>query len=458
MNPLDDTIIAISTPPGWGGLGVVRLSGHEALPIALTIFRAREGGPETVRPLSPILGAIVGPETNEALDEAFLTYFAAPRSYTREDVVELSCHGSPVVLEEVLRLGVKAGARAAGPGEFTLRAHLNGRLDAIQAEAVHDLITASNLTQARISSRQLRGGLSSTVAKFRQAIVAAASNLEAAIEFPDEDTGLTLEGVRESLRSAVAAVDSLASTYEFGRSISEGLTLAIVGRANVGKSTLFNALLDRDRAIVSPLAGTTRDYLREKLRIGDAVFQLTDMAGLEAAAHPLEKEGVRRGEAIASGSDGLLFVFDASRPESRTDLGLLRKFKEKKSVLVFNKADQPARIDRSACRQAREGAPSIDISALEGTNLGALRQLIRRTFVPEQALAGEIVLHQRQKLLLAEISERLRTGIGFLGDGHFEDLCAEEVRRSLELVGRLTGEVRSDEVLEGIFSRFCVGK
>ena len=458
MNPLDDTIIAVSTPPGWGGLGMIRLSGEDALPIAQKIFRLGKKRAAAIRPLSPVFGEIFDREKGEILDEAFLTYFAAPRSYTREDVVELSCHGSPVVLEETVRLGIKAGARLAGPGEFTLRAYLNGRLDMLQAEAVHDLITAATLSQAKISTRQLRGGLSRLVTDFRRTIVSAASLLEAAIEFPDEETGLTLDSVKDGLRSAIAAVDALASTYEFGRSMTEGLTLAIVGRANVGKSTLFNALLDTDRAIVSPHPGTTRDYLQEKLRIGESVFHLTDMAGLEAAAHPVEREGVRRGEAIASAADGILFILDGSRPESPADLRLLKKFRGPKSILVFNKSDLPGRIDQAVCRKSRDDAPWVEVSALKRTHVDSLKSLIKKTFVADGKVAGEVVLHRRQKLLLSEISDALNTGLGLLGEGHSEELCAEEVRQALGLVGRLTGEVRAEEVIEGVFNRFCVGK
>ncbi|OGD18958.1 MAG: tRNA uridine-5-carboxymethylaminomethyl(34) synthesis GTPase MnmE [Candidatus Aminicenantes bacterium RBG_16_63_16] len=455
---MDDTIIAISTPPGWGGLGIIRLSGKEALPIARKIFRPGNIKSGVIRPRTAIYGEIIDSEKGEPLDEAFLTFWAAPKSYTGEDVVELSCHGSPVVLEETVRLGVRAGARLAGPGEFTLRAYMNGRLDILQAEAVNDLITAATLSQARISARQLRGGLSRRVDDFRRKIVAAASLLEAAIEFPEEETGLTGGGIQDGLLAAIAAVDALASTYELGRAMSEGISLAIVGRANVGKSTLFNALLDRDRAIISPHPGTTRDYLREKLLVGDAVFQLTDMAGLETAAHPVEKEGIRRGEAIASSADGILFILDASRPETPADLRLLKRFRGRKAIVVFNKSDLTRRIDRPACANARPAAPWVEVSALKGTHVDRLKALIGTTFVPDRRAGEEVVLHQRQELLLSEISEALGAGLELLREGHSEELCAEEVRRALRLVGQLTGEVRADEVIQGIFSRFCVGK
>ncbi len=458
MNPLEDTIIAVSTPPGWGGLGIIRLSGKEALAIATKIFRRRAGNEAGIRPRCAVFGEIFDAETKETLDEAFLTSFPAPRSYTREDVVELSLHGSPVVLEEAVRLGIKAGARLAGPGEFTLRAYLNGRLDALQAEAVNDLITAATLPQARISARQMRGGLSRRVTEFRRRITAAASLVEAAIEFPEEEIGITTERIQADLEWTIAAADALASTYELGRAMSEGLVLAIVGRANVGKSTLFNALLDKDRAIISPHPGTTRDYLRERLSIGDAVFQVTDMAGLEETAHPAEREGVRRGQAIASTADGILFVLDASRPVTPADIRLLKKFQDRRAILTFNKADLPGKIDISVCRAVRPEAPWAEISALQGTGIDDLKALVRTTFVAGRDTGDEVVLHQRQRLLLSEVSEALQAGLELLRKGHSEELCAEEIRRALTLLGRLTGDVRADEVIDGIFSRFCVGK
>lgn len=458
MNPLEDTIIAVSTPPGWGGLGILRLSGGGALEIARRMFRPKSGTGAAIKPRCAVFGEIFDAETGELLDEAFLTYFQAPRSYTREDIVELSCHGSPVVLEEGLRLGVRAGARLAGPGEFTLRAYLNGRLDMLQAEAVNDLITAATLPQARISTRQLRGGLSRRVADLRRRILEAASLVEAAIEFPEEDTGISGSRIKESLASTVGAVDALASTYEFGRYLSEGLVLALVGRANVGKSTLFNALLDKNRAITSPHPGTTRDYLKENIRIGDAIFQVTDMAGLEEAAPPVEKEGIRRGRAIASTADGVLFVLDSSKPLQPADLRLLKKFRDRKAILVFNKSDLRKEMDESVCRGLRPQAPSIEISALKGTHVDELKKLIKSTFVLEPTSGDEIVLHQRQRLLLSEISEALGKALDFFSRGNAEELCAEEIRRALELFGRLTGEIRTDEIIEAIFNRFCVGK
>ena len=455
---LEDTIVAVSTPPGVGGLGIVRLSGKKALAVARRIFRAktRPGRGFPVR--RPILGSVLDEAGKEVLDEAFLTFFRAPHSYTREDVVELSCHGSPVILEEIVRLGVGAGARQAHPGEFTLRAYVNGRLDILQAEAVNDLIRSASATQARISMRQLSGTLSRRAVRLREKLVHLAARLEAAIEFPDEGLRLTPAGHARVLDPLIGEVERLVGSYGMGRALGEGVTVAITGRTNVGKSTLFNALLEEDRAIVTPYPGTTRDYLREEIVIADFVFHLVDMAGLGRPSHPVEKKGILRGQRIARQADGLLLVLDGSRRETREDERLIRRFRAKKMVLVVNKADLGIRINAKKLRDVAGKAPLLEISALKGTNLARLRAEMRRSFAPSGDLWDEVILHARQRDILADILVALREARGALGAGGSEEVAAEELRKAVSLIGRLTGEVRSEEIMTDIFSRFCVGK
>ena len=455
---LEDTIIAISTPPGIGGLGIVRISGKKALAVAGRIFRpkGRSGRPFQVR--RAVFGTVLDPEGKGALDEAFLTYFKAPRSYTREDVVELSCHGSPAVLEGVIRLGVRAGARLAGPGEFTLRAYLNGRLDMLQAEAVDDLIRSVSLTQARVSSGQLGGGLSRRILRLRGKLVSLLSQIEAGLEFPED--GLRPGPARDlrALDSLAAEVERLVAGYEVGRALGEGVTLAITGRTNVGKSTLFNALLEEDRAIVTRFPGTTRDFLKEKLVIDDIVFHLVDMAGLGRPAHPVEKTGIARGQKIARQADGLLVVLDASRQESPEDERLILKYRAKKMILVLNKTDLPIKIDKRKLQKISAGIPFVEISALKGKNIDILRREVRRVFAPRIGKAEDVILHARQKDLLRGILDALRRAGELLSGGRSEELAVEELRGVLPLVGELTGEIRIDEVIADIFGRFCVGK
>ena len=453
-----ETIIAVSTPPGYGGIGVVRISGPKALAVAARVFRTPKKHATTFPVRRPVVGRLFDFEKKEDLDEAVLTYFPAPHSYTREDVVEISCHGSPVILEEAVRLGAKYGAREAHPGEFTLRAYLGGRIDLLQAEAVDDLIRAATLAQARISSRQLAGSLSAKVGRLRESLVGLLARLEAGIEFPDEALGVSRESTAAALNAVRDEVEELVTSYDVGRALGQGLTLAIVGRPNVGKSTLFNALLGEERAIVTPFPGTTRDFLRERMVLRNAVFNLVDMAGLSRPSHPVERKGVEKGRRIAREADGLLVVFDGSRPLTQADLRLLEDYRGKKAILILNKADLKPRAVKSAARALRPPRPIVDVSALYHTNLERLRETIFRTFVPEAGNREEILLHARQKHVLSGVLEALRRSADLLEAGHPDEVCAEEVKTALTLFGQLTGEVRAQEVIEDIFRRFCVGK
>ncbi|HPW18476.1 MAG TPA: tRNA uridine-5-carboxymethylaminomethyl(34) synthesis GTPase MnmE [Candidatus Aminicenantes bacterium] len=455
---LEDTIIARATPPGIGGLGVVRISGRRALAVAEKIFEAgrKTRGGFPVR--RPVFGTVRDPERPSALDEAFLTYFKAPRSYTREDVVEISAHGSPAVLEAIVRLGVEAGARPAGPGEFTLRAFLNGRLDIIQAEAVNDLVRSVSLGQARVSSRQLGGSLSRRVARLRGRLVSLLSGIEAGLEFPDEGLRTGPAAAIKALASLIPEVERLVASYERGQAIGEGVTLALVGRANVGKSTLFNALLGDERAIVTPYPGTTRDFLRETVVIGEAVFHLVDMAGLGRPSHPVEKRGVALGRRIAREADGLVVVLDASKAWSAEDGRLLRGFAGKKAVVVLNKSDLPRGLDERRVRASAGSSPVLEVSALKGRNIDPLRQALRTRFAPDAGQDEEVVLHARQRDRLQGTLEALKKAEALLAGRGPEELAAEELREAVRLVGELAGEVRTEEVLGEVFGRFCVGK
>lgn len=458
MNTLEDTIIAISTPPGRGGLGIVRLSGQRALAIAKKLFKPRRKAWRDIGPRNLVLGDIYSYEKKEFIDEAYLAFFAGPSSYTREDMVEISCHGSPVILEEVVHLGIQAGARPAHPGEFTLRAYLHGRIDMLQAEAVNDLISAASLKQAKISIGQVRGRLSQRIQGLRRQFIELLSQIEATIEFPEEGLRLSPNKIAQSLEAVVSSIKALVSSYERGRTLTEGLTLAIAGRANVGKSTLFNALLDEDRAIVSPYPGTTRDYLMEKIKIRDSLFHLIDMAGLERPSHPVEKESIKRGKELASRADGILLVLDSSRAETQTDLDLIRKLKDKKMILLFNKSDLPQKIDKRRCRAANSQSLWLEISALKGKNLDRLRKMIHDAYVPKETAEEEVILHLRQKLLLEQMMDSLTRALRLLKQGHSEEICAEEIAQALPFIGELTGEIETKEVIEDIFNRFCVGK
>jgi tRNA modification GTPase len=454
---LGDTIIALSTPPGFGGLGVIRLSGSQAKAIALKIFR-----PSTERSRfpsrRPILGHVFDSKKKEAFEEAIMTFYPAPQTYTREEMVEISCHGSPVVLEEVIRLGMEEGARLADPGEFTLRAYLHGRIDILQAEAINDLIHASSLTQARISFRQLEGGLSQKINTLRRQIIHLLSSIEASLEFPDDELGHQSISYLEILDEVKQTVQSLVDSYSLGRTYAEGLTVVLAGRTNVGKSTLFNALLEKDRSIVTPLPGTTRDYLQERLKIKDAVFLLTDMAGWEKTSQPAEQEGIAKGKRLAQEADGVLILLDASKKITNEDLRLIEQFPDKRKILLFNKTDLLRKMDTASFKKKHKGIPSLDISALTGKNIQKLKEAMHSHFIPSRNRAKDIILHLRQQLALESILSSLKEGERLLREGYPEEIFSEEVRKTIPKIGELTGNIRSEEIINAVFSRFCVGK
>lgn len=453
----EDTIIAVSTAPGYGGLGIVRLSGNQALRIAQTIFIPKKAS-TVISPRQPLLGYLHNDKNKERFESAYLTFFPAPHSYTKEDVVEISCHGSPVILEEVVRLGIKAGARHARSGEFTLRAYLHGRIDILQAEAINDLIMAPSLARARISFRQMEGSLSKKIRTLRKTLIHLLSQIEASIEFPDDGLKLSRRHIQQTMSSTIQTIRELTKSYDFGKALSEGTTLAISGRTNVGKSTLFNALLDRERAIVSPYPGTTRDYLSEQIKIKDSLFSLVDMAGMGTAVNPIEKAGIRKSQQLARNADGILLLLDASQKETKEDLALIKKFEKQKTILLLNKIDLPRKMDVNAIKTLWPKRPVLSISALKRTNFKTLEKTIADFFVPDPKRSEDVVLHLRQKLLLQTVENALQTALRLLQDGHPEEVFGEEIRRSLPALGELTGDIRTEDVMTDIFSRFCVGK
>lgn len=453
----EDTIIAVSTPLGFGGLGVIRLSGKQSLSIAKIIFKPKNNK-NSFLPRKTILGNLYDIKHNEIFEEAYLTFFPAPKSYTTEDVIELSCHGSPVILEEIVRQGIKAGARHANPGEFTLRAFLGGRIDILQAEAVNDLIHASSLKQAKISYNQMEGALSRKIIELRSQIVQILSQAEANIEFPDEGFKISKHKIANTIEKAEQTIDKLVKSYDLGKTLAEGVTLAILGRSNVGKSTLFNILLEQERAIVTPHPGTTRDYLRENLKIKDSIFTLVDMAGLDNSSHPAEKEGINRGKKIAASADGILLVLDSSKKESPEDYKLIREYCNQKIILLYNKCDLPLKMDVEKTSKLRSGIPHLEISALNRTNIEKLKEQIYALFVRNDIKGNEIILHLRQKLLLEDIQATLLEARSALKEGFPEEIIVEEIRKIQPLIGQMTGEIGADEILDNIFSHFCIGK
>lgn len=454
---LDDTIIAVSTPPGQGGLGLIRISGHEALAIARGIFQPKKLSPGE-HPGQMCFGYLVDREKGERLDCGYACYFRPEVSYTREEVVEISLHGSPVILNEAIRLGIKEGARLARPGEFTLRAYLRGRLDIVQAEAINDLIRAVSLQQAKVSFRQAEGSLSRKIQAVREQIVGLLVNIEASLEFPEDELGLTQKEIESCLENLISNLKNIIWSYEQNRARLEGLTIALVGRTNAGKSTLFNALLEEERAIVTPYPGTTRDYIRENLLLDGILLKLVDTAGFGQADNAAEEAGISRSEDIATRADGLLIILDSSCSESEEDFYLLQGFQGKKRIIVFNKSDLDKVINWQLIIEKNKEIPWIEVSALTGENIEQLKRLMLTTFSPAESGQEEIILHERQKILIEQMAGQLEEARNRLEAGYGLEIIAEEIKAVLPAIGEFTGEIKSSEVINEIFGRFCLGK
>lgn len=457
-----DTIAAIATPPGVGGIGLIRVSGPEAEVIARRLFRP-------LRPLSSFLshhlylGHIVAPETGDVLDEVLVSFLKAPRSFTGEDTLEISCHGGPLILRTVLDEVLRAGARPAERGEFTKRAFLNNRLDLAQAEAVLDVITARTHAGLSAAVARLRGKLSGRIEAIRSEIVDLLAGIEAAIDF-SEDDGVT--GTPESdlprLQAAIDGLQALAATYRQGRIYREGIGVVIAGRPNVGKSSLLNRLLGEKRAIVTSIPGTTRDFIEEALDIGGIPVRLTDTAGIRPPEDAIEREGIDLVWERLETADAVLVLLDGSAELTAEDRELLAKLREKPLLPVVNKADLPQRLEEGSLQEILpETAPRpLRISAKYGDGIEALKQAICDTALtaPLQEMPEVLIAHLHQKTALEKAAESLIRARDGLRGGLPPELAALEIREALDALGEITGRTTTEDVLERIFANFCIGK
>lgn len=463
----EDTIVAIATPPGRGGIGVVRLSGENAPEIAFGLLQVASQNPE---PQRSTLGKFADPQTGRILDEVVVTFYQRPHSYTGENVVEISCHGSPVILSYLVECCLERGARAAEPGEFTMRAFLNGRIDLTQAEAIRDLIEARTLYQARVAATQLEGSLSTRLKPHKQALLDLIATLEAGVDFADDDIDVVdwaeivqrLDNVKSGLRKMVEG-------YAFGRIVREGLSLSVVGRPNVGKSSLFNRLLNMDRAIVTEIPGTTRDLVTESASIGGIPLQIMDTAGIRKTFDAVEKIGVERTHQAMADSDLRLLVVDSSQDWTDEDSELLRKARRMGSMLVVaNKTDLPVHTTRSAIEQIvraenSEGVGAVEIvatSALTGQGVEELRDKIIQAVGSgnNPGSDGELVTNLRHQQLLKESLEALDRCGRAAGQRVHHEMLLLDLYDALRPLDTLTGTTDVEDILGMIFSRFCIGK
>lgn len=453
-----DTIAAIATGSQVSAIGIVRVSGPEALPLMDRVFAPSDGRPMSAHADRKLVyGALSGAD-GAVLDYCLCTVSRAPHSYTGEDTAELQCHGSPVVLSEALSTLFKAGARQAGPGEFTKRAFLNGRMDLTEAEAVIDVIEAESAAAAANAAGQLAGAVTRRTDAVYDLLTDMAAHFAAALDYPDEDIEpFELEGYASRLDGAIEALESLCATFERGRVLREGLRVSLIGRPNVGKSSLLNALLGYERAIVTDEPGTTRDTIEEKTVLGGVLLRLTDTAGLREAGGEVERLGVRRALQAAEGSDLVIAVFDGAEPLSERDeetLAVARR--ARRAVAVVNKSDLHRRLDTARLPDCFEHV--VSISARTGRGLDALAAAVREMFPAPEAPAGEILTNARQADAVGRALVSLRAARDAMREGVTPDAVLTEAEQAQQALGELSGRSVTDDVTDRIFSRFCVGK
>ena len=498
---LDDTIVAIATPPGRGGIGVVRLAGARALELASPMLRLKH----ELEPGRAVFGELVDPcgagaparekpgvadtdmaapgrpsarnagedisrasrgetragapaphEPSRRIDEVVVTYFAKPHSYTTDDIVEISAHGSPVVLRHVVELCVAAGARLAEPGEFTMRAFLNGRIDLTQAEAVRDLIDSQTLYQAKVAAQQLEGALSRRLQPIKKQLVELLAVLEAGIDFAEDDVSVMADAtIIERIAAVRTPLEQLGATFAYGKIVHEGLTLAIVGRPNVGKSSLFNRLVERERAIVTATPGTTRDLVSETVAIAGIPVKLVDTAGIRMALDEAEEIGIRKSKEALADADLVLVVLDSSQAETTEDAELLRLTENRPVIVVENKCDL-----RSSGQWTVTSGQRVRTSAVTGEGIAELRAEILRHIGDEGGVQAEsgFVTNVRHQGLIKDSLAALEAAKNAVAGKVPHEMLLIDLYSALRPLDAITGATTTDDILNLIFSTFCIGK
>lgn len=473
----NDTIAAVATPPGVGGVGIIRVSGSDAFQLVLPLFK--RSGKQAGLPSSHQLtyGHIIDPTTQEILDEVLVAFMYAPRTYTREPVVEIQGHGGPLILRRILRAVLAQGARLADPGEFTMRAFLNGRLDLAQAEAVMDLIESETEAGQRLAMQQFRGQLSEQVQHARTAILGAIARIEASIDFPEDDIPIPqTHELLPFILDAQKLVTSLLEGSDQGRLYRQGLRTALIGRPNVGKSSLLNALLRTERAIVTPIAGTTRDTVEEVANLHGMPLHLIDTAGITPSDDPVEQIGVQRSRMAAESADVVLLVFDASEPLQEQDrlvsaevqamgFGLQSADKTETShrrplLLVLNKSDRQQVISLDELQLLWPHGNFISTSTFADTGLKELEDILTDLVLAGRRLYSESVLvtSTRHQEALRRAAEHLQASIASLEQRLPQDFVSIDLRAAYDALGEVTGETADEDLLDKIFHEFCIGK
>ena len=453
-----DTIAAVSTPFGKGGVAVIRLSGEDAFATVSRVFHPVSGKPITDSPRrTAVYGLIRDPETGEVLDDGLCTLFKGPHSFTGEDTAEINCHGGVLVTRNVLEACLRAGARQAIPGEFTRRAYLNGKLELERAEALGNLLDAGNDEQVKLARAGMNGLLTDSAEAVYANLMEVLANMEAGMDFPEEDlTELTLEEIQAILSKAEIAIRGLVATYRTGRAIAEGIPTVICGRPNVGKSAFYNRLLGHEAAIVTDIAGTTRDVLTDTVTVGRVTLRLSDTAGLRESDDPVERIGVQRAREALEEAELVLALTDAADGDTEAET-LIRSLSEqgRTVIRIFTKSDLNTTNELPA-----DGVPTVALSSLTGEGFDALTEAVEAAFIDRDLRMGEeaVVFSARQVAALRETAAYLHTALENLDAGLPYDICAGDVRAAMGELGMLCGRELREEVLDEIFSRFCVGK
>jgi len=456
-----DTIAAISTPPGRGGIGIVRLSGPDSVSIAAQLVRLRHPLAAAHARLAEVVDDSRPDAEPEVIDEALVTYFAAPNSYTSEDVVEIAAHGSPVILEFLLRRALALGARLAEPGEFTQRAFLSGRLDLTQAEAVRDLIEAQTLTQARQAASQIGGALSRRVNPVKQSLVELIALIEAGVDFAEDDVDVATQAeIARRIDTLKPPLTALEASFARGRLVHYGLTLAIVGRPNAGKSSLFNRLVERDRAIVTASPGTTRDLVTERISLDGIPLELMDTAGLREGLEEAERSGIRRSREALADADLVLVVLDATEPINDEERRLLAATDSRPVLIAVNKSDLVANDRAASDLYAKEllDVPALATSALTGEGIEELRAQILRLATGGAATEPGQLTNLRQHQAVTATLNALVDASRANASSIPHEMILLDLYRALWALDSLTGQTTSDDILNLIFSTFCIGK
>lgn len=455
-----DTIAAISTPPGEGAISIVRMSGEEAVSIAQKVFSGRDLTQAKSHTIN--YGHIVDPKTHEEIDEVMVSLMLAPKTFTREDVVEINCHGGIVATNRILQLLLVNGARLAEPGEFTKRAFLHGRIDLTQAESVMDLIRAKTDRSMKIALNQLDGNLSHLIDSLRKDILDVLAQVEVNIDYPEYDDveEMTTKLLGEKAIEIKQRIEQLLKTASQGKIMREGLATALVGRPNVGKSSLLNHLLHEDKAIVTDVAGTTRDVIEEYVNVSGVPLKLIDTAGIRETDDKVEKIGVERSKKAIEQSDLVLLVLNAAESLTKEDLELIRLTNDKKRIIILNKTDLEEKLDRKELAKISENAPVYATSILKNEGVEALEEAISKLFFKgiENSQSTVMVTNARHIALLKKAQNSLDSVLEGISSGMPVDLVQIDMTEAWNLLGEITGESYEDELLDQLFSQFCLGK